>query len=198
MTFFKKSIFPVAAAFAILIALTGCEQPKVINDLSEASFNLINQDSAGVTFPQDFKGSYVVAAFIYTHCPDVCRITTANMSNISRQLQNAANVRFVEITFDPKRDTPSDLKNYMQLYGLNEEKFTMLTGKPSEVNALLDSLNIKTAISYTDTLKNGDIQYYFNHTDRILIIDKKGRVRFQYPGSLVPPENVIEDLNKLR
>ncbi len=196
--FFPENRLNQLFVFVILLVFTSCDQPPVIHNLSDASFHLVNQDSAAVNFPQDFKGNYVVAAFIYTHCPDICRITTANMSRINSMLNNKTNVHFVEITFDPERDTPSVLKSYMKTYGLDEEMFTMLTGKPAVVDSLLNKLNIKTAISYTDTSKTGKARYYFNHTDRILIIDKKGRVRFQYPGSLVPPENVIEDLNKLR
>src|SRR5699024_9226069 len=167
-------------------------------DLGDSSFSLVNQDSSNVEFPDDFAGDYVVAAFIYTNCPVICRITTGNMKRINKDLKNNDNVRFVEITFDPKRDTPSVLKDYMKLYKLDEAKFSMLTGRPAEVDSLLDRLNIQAAVSYRDTTKSGEVEYYLNHTDRIMVMDKKGRVRFQYPGSLVPPENVIEDLNKLR
>ncbi len=198
MKFSKKPLALFLACTLCLALLTNCEKPDVIHNLSEVSFSLVNQDSIAVSFPQDFKGNYTIAAFIYTHCPDVCRITTSNMVRISKNLKNKANVQFVEVTFDPERDTPAVLNDYMQLYSLDESKFTMLTGNPIEVDALLDSLDIKTAISYTDTSENGKVNYYFNHTDRIIIIDKKGRVRFQYPGSLVPPENVIEDLNSIR
>lgn len=194
----KKSFFSLLTGGVFLLLLAQCSSPKVVHDLSEASFTLVNQDSAAVNFPQDFKGEYVVAAFIYTHCPDVCRITTSNMKRISQKLKDAPKVNFVEITFDPKRDTPAVLRDYMTLYELEEPTFTMLTGDTSEVNALLKKLNIKTAVSYRDTTKSGKVKYYFKHTDRIIVMDKKGRVRYQYPGSLVPPKNVVEDLNKLR
>src|SRR5699024_1633091 len=153
---------------------------------------------AAVNFPQDFKGDYVIAAFISTHCPDICRITTATMKNISKQLEDTTNVEFVEITSDPKRDTPSVIKKYMQTYKLNTTQFTMLTGEPVVIDSWMSQVGIQAAVSYIDTTQSGDVQYTMNHTDRILIMDPQGRVRFQYPGSMVPPKNVIEDLNKLR
>lgn len=194
----KKYFLFIGALFLSAIFLVQCKQPEVINDLSGSSFSLFNQDSSAVKFPQDFEGKYVIAAFIYTNCPDVCRIITANMKRISTQLKDSKNVHFVEITFDPKRDTPSVLKDYMKLFKLDDSKFTMLTGRPAEVDSLLSQLKIKAAVSYTDTTKSGEVKYYLNHTDRIIVMDTQGRVRFKYPGSLVPPENIIEDLNKIR
>jgi len=195
---FCNSLFSIVTSCLLFALVTACSSPEVIHDLSDASFSVINQDSAAVNFPQDFKGDYVIAAFIYTHCPDICRITTANMKNISKQLEDTTNVEFVEITFDPKRDTPSALKKYMQTYKLNPTQFTMLTGEPVVIDSLMSQVGIQAAVSYVDTTQSGDVQYTMNHTDRILIMDPQGRVRFQYPGSMVPPKNVIEDLNKLR
>lgn len=198
MDFTKKSFLSIIVCTFSFVFVIQCKQPKIIHDLSDASYILVNQDSVQINFPKAFEGKYVIAAFIYTHCPDVCRIITANLKRISTKLKDSQNVAFVEITFDPKRDTPSVLKNYMRLYSLEKGKFTMLTGQPALVDSLLNRFGIKAAVSYTDTTKSGKLKYYYNHTDRIIIMDKKGRVRFQYPGSLVPPENVIEDLNKLR
>lgn len=178
--------------------LLSCNSPEVIHDLSDDSFTLVNQDSAIVQFPQDFKGHILVVGFIYTHCPDVCPIITAKLSNINNQLEDNSNVHFAEITFDPARDTPSVLKNYMQSFKLDAEKFTMLTGDSAEVNPALSKMDIQAKISYTKETDDGKTLYFMNHTNRILVMDKQGRVRFEYPGSAVPEKNIIEDIQKLR
>lgn len=190
--FFLPSIL-----FGLLFILSSCNSPEVINDLSDASFPLVDQDSISVDFPQDYKGKFLVVGFIYTHCPDVCGIITANMSNISNQISDP-DVHFVEITFDPKRDTPRVLKQYLQNYRLNEEKFSLLTGEPSVIDSLLSRMDIHAQISYTTTTDDGEELYFMNHTNRILIMDKEGRVRMEYPGSVVPPEIIIEDIQNLR
>lgn len=172
--------------------------PEVIHDLSNANFQLVNQDSSTVNFPSKFEGKYVVAGFIYTHCPDICNITTANLKNIADKMEDTTNVKFLAITFDPKRDTPSVLNSYMQTFNLDENQFSMFTGDSTSVDSVLNALDIDAKISYVETNENGERTYRMNHTDRISVMDPQGRVRFEYPGSRVPPEHVIEDLNKLR
>lgn len=180
------------------VYITGCNQPEVINDLSDDSFTMVNQDSTTVQFPQDFNGDILVVGFIYTHCPDVCPVITAKLSNINNQLENNDGVHFAEISFDPARDTPSVLKKYMQSFNLDPEKFTMLTGDSVTVDSALNKMDILAKIAYTKTNEEGDKSYLMNHTNRILVMDRKGRVRFEYPGSVVNEEHVIDDINRLR
>ena len=193
----KHNLFIITLLIATV--LTGCgDSPPVIHDLSNQNFELVNQDSATVNFPSDYDGKYLVVAFIYTHCPDICRVTTANMKNAYKQLDDTSDVQFVEITFDPKRDTPSVLKNYMQKYKLDENKFSMLTGDSASVDTLLSAMDVDTKISFRQTNDDGNKEYFMNHTDRIAVMDPQGRVRFEYPGSKVPVEHIVEDLNKIR
>lgn len=182
----------------ILIAAGGCEGPEVIHDLGNTRVQLLDQDSAAVQFPADFRGTRLVVGFIYTHCPDICPVTTANMRNALQQLRDTSDVHFVGITFDPARDTPAVLKQYMNNFRLPEQHFTMLTGDTAAIRTVLEQMDIKAAVSYRDTSAAGKPGYFMNHTDRISIMDSRGRVRFEYPGSVVPPEHIVEDLSKLR
>lgn len=174
-----------------------CSNDNAIKDLSDQSWQLLNADSAAVTFPGDFKGEISVVSFIYTHCPDVCTIITANMKNIQTRLQDTSGVQFIEISFDPRRDTPSVLKKYKELYGLNDQ-FTFLTGDTATVNSLLNKLDIVARKTRIDSLQDDENEYFMKHSNTIYLMDESGRIRAQYPASVVPPENVIEDLKKLR
>lgn len=197
MVFFYKRLFS-SLFFVSILVLCGCDKSEVIHDLSNADYQLVNQDSATVSFPSAYEGKYVVVGFIYTHCPDICNITTANLKNIANKMKDTANVQFLAITFDPQRDTPTVLDEYMQTFKLDEDRFTMLTGDSASVDSVLAAMDIQAAIAYRDTLESGEINYTMNHTDRIAVMDTRGRVRFEYPGSVVPPDYLIEDLNKLR
>lgn len=194
---FNKHSFLLLVLCTFLM-LMGCNQPEPIHDLSDKSFSLLNQDSTSVQFPADFEGKYLVVSFIFTHCPDICPVTTANMKNISTMLEDTADVEFIAITFDPRRDTPSVLKKYMQNFKLNENTFTMLTGDSTSITSVMNAMDIDAAVAYRDTTKEGEVNYTMNHTDRILVMDSKSRVRFEYPGSKVPPEHIVEDLQKIR
>ena len=68
---------------------------KVIDDMNDASFELINQDSIRVQFPEDFHGQYVVLGFVYTNYPDICPLITQNLIKIQKELDYPANVQFL-------------------------------------------------------------------------------------------------------
>ena len=174
------------------ILMIGCNSPEVMDDLSNRSWKLVNQDSAAVTFPGDFKGKILVNGYIFTNCRGVCPAITANMKKINSQISDVRDVQFVGITFDPMRDTPAVLKDYMQKFDLNEDRFTFLSGDSATVYSLLDRVGIRTEMQPDTT-----IGYRFNHTNQINLIDRRGRIRTEYGGSMVPPEHVVEDINRL-
>lgn len=186
----------VWAIFLLSIVLTSCG-PETIVDLGNKSFTLLNSDSTEVQFPDDYKGKTTVISFIYTHCPDVCPAITANMKNIQAELEDTTDIRFVELTFDPERDTPSALAKYKKLYDLNEQ-FSLLTGSSSEVDSLLNRLNIVAEKTQIDSLQKDSSDYFMNHSNTIYLMDKQGRIRTEYPANVVPPEHVSEDLQKIR
>ena len=187
----------LVAAVGLLLGLTACNNPQVIKDISGESYSLVDSDSSSVNFPADYQGHTTVMTFIYTHCPDVCSIITANMKNIQSGLNDTTNIRFVEISFDPERDTPSVLANYKDLYSLNDQ-FSLLTGQPSEVDSLLSTLEITALKTRIDSTQQDSSQYLMKHSNTIYIMDKEGRIRKEYPANVVPPKNVIEDLQQIR
>lgn len=190
-----KKIFVLL--FPILFIACG-NQPEVIEDMGDASFELLNQDSVAVTFPDDFEGDYVVMGFIYTNCPDICSLITQNLVKIQKDLNYPEDVQFIAATFDPVRDTPSALKKYGEAFNVGEN-FTFLTGDSTEVFALMDSVRVRSQVSLRDTTGDGRELYFINHSDKIMVLDKLSRVIFEYGGSQkMIPTIVKEDLNKVR
>ncbi|HET8865136.1 MAG TPA: SCO family protein [Gracilimonas sp.] len=172
--------------------------PEVIDDLGDASFELLNQDSVAVTFPDDFQGKYVVMGFIYTNCPDICSLITQNLMQIQQEMNYPDDVHFIAATFDPERDTPSVLKKYGEAFGV-DRNFTFLTGDSAEVFTMMDSVRVRSQISMTQTTDDGRELYFINHSDKIMVLDKQSRIIFEYGGSQpMIPNIVIEDLNKVR
>lgn len=202
---FKLQMYRVTSSIKVIISIVAvslftfsCDSPDVIKDLSEQSYPLLDQDSSRVSFPNDFQGNVTVVGFIYTNCPDVCSAITANMSNVNRQLGNKENVHFVGVTFDPKRDRPSVLNDYMQRFDLDEEQFTFVTGDTATVDSLLSAMDIVAKVSGRKKTDEGKELYFMNHTNRISLLDKQGRLRLEYSGSFSNPEQIIEGINKLR
>ncbi len=184
--------------FLPFLVLACGNRTDVIEDMGDESFELLDQDSTAVTFPDDFQGDYVVMGFIYTNCPDICSLITQNLVQIQKDMNYPEDVQFVAATFDPVRDTPSKLKQYGKAFGV-KDNFTFLTGDSTEVFALMDSARVRTQVSLRETTKDGREIYFINHSDKIMVLDKQARVIFEYGGSQkVIPSIVKEDLNKVR
>lgn len=184
--------------FAFILFI-GCQSgPEVIDDLSDTSFQLLNQDSVAVTFPDDYQGKYVVMGFIYTNCPDICPLITQNLVKIQRELNYPENVQFLGVTFDPERDTPSVLSDYKQVFKL-DKNFDFLTGNPETISAFMDSVRVRSQVSLSTTTSDGKEIYFMNHSDKIMVLDPKSRVIIEYGGSMPQvPNLIIEDFQSLQ
>lgn len=166
----------------------------VYQDLSKSSFQLINEDSVAVRFPQSYSGNVLVIGAIYTQCPDICAQVTANMVDVRRALDNPDGVRFVTVSFDPRRDTPARMNAYKSAFRVGDAPWPFLTGSSDTIDSLMSTLEINTQISSGDTTGT----YFIDHTDQITLVDSLGRIRYRYHGSGTPPEIIAEDINKLR
>ncbi len=184
--------------FFLLFVFIGCQSgPEVIDDLSDTSFQLLNQDSVTVTFPDDYQGKYVVMGFIYTNCPDICPLITQNLIKIQRELGYPENVQFLGVTFDPERDTPSVLSDYKQVFKL-DDNFDFLTGDATTISAFMDSVRVRSQVSLSTTTSDGKEIYFMNHSDKIMVLDPKSRVIIEYGGSMPQvPNLIIEDFQSL-
>lgn len=171
--------------------------PDALYNLSNESYPLRDTDSTLVNFPDDYKGDISVISFIFTSCPDVCPLITANMTNIQNELQDTSGVNFVEITFDPERDTPSELREYKELYGLNEQ-FSLLTAEPEILHPLLERLDIVAEKTFPDSVNQDSSNYNIRHSNIIYLMDESGYIRAEYPAHRVPPEHVTQDIQTLR
>ncbi len=187
----------IISSFFILFESCGNNLPVKKN--LKTSFILVNQDSSSVVFPDDFKGRVTVMSFMYTNCPDVCPLTTNNLRMIQEELRkdNIKGIQFVELSFDPDRDTPSILKKYANVRNIDEKNFQLLTGNKKIVDSLLKEMNIYAIPGDTIRFDNSGFTYSFIHTDRITLIDKQNRIRKEYKGSTVDKKEIIKDIKSL-
>ncbi|SDY85516.1 protein SCO1/2 [Modestobacter sp. DSM 44400] len=101
------------------------------------AFTLIDQDGQPFDFTAETAGKPTLLFFGYTHCPDVCPTT---MADISRALQDvprdvASRTRVVFVTTDPARDTPEALGPWLSLFDRQlPNRFIGLAGTQAEVD----------------------------------------------------------------
>lgn len=203
---FLRMVCGLALLGGLLLGGTGCQSNAesgldIVADLSDRSYALVDQDSSAVSFPDAYRGEVLVVGTIYTHCPDICSMITANMKTIRQQMASTDGVRFVTVTFDPRRDAPSTLSAYRRSFRIADDRWAFLTGDTTAVHALMRDLDVRhRAVTSEGTPVAPDTAqgYLINHTDQITLIDARGRIRGEYSGSRTPPDMLIEDINNLR
>jgi len=192
-----KSFFHKLLGFtALTLLLSACSSPA-LDDYSDVSYELTDQNGETVIFPDDYQGSPLVIGFIYTNCPDICSFITANVGKVYEEMSNPGDTKFVLVTFDPERDTPEVLKSYAQAFDMDREPFQFLTGDPETIDDFMKRVSVRTQESYSRELDDGDRMYFLNHSDKILLINENSELIFDYGGSMTPVNIIIEDLNKL-
>jgi protein SCO1 len=97
-------------------------------------YALVNQDGARVS--QDhFLGQIVIYNVAYTNCQDECAESWALMASMQRelaQIETEFPVTLVTISVDPN-DTPETLSRFAADYGIDLERWHLLTGDPEHL-----------------------------------------------------------------
>src|SRR3989304_2309990 len=174
------AIFPAAAlvAFALLGAVPALPAPS---PSPAPDFALINQDGARVSLHQ-FRGRLVILTFIYTHCPDICPLTTAKLVQVQNELKKRGwfgkKVVQLSMTFDPKRDTPAVMKAYAAKFKVDHTGWHFLSGAPATVMKVVQAYHVPVRPS----AKPGRI----DHGLPTLVIDPQGRILGFYNPHLHP------------
>jgi protein SCO1/2 len=179
--------------------LMSCNRLPVVYNLSEMNYIFLNQDSAQVSFPSAYEGKIVVMSFIYTHCPDICPLTTNNMQRLQDTLSmdGIKDVQFVTLTFDPNRDTPHVLKEYAAIRGINFKDWDFLSGSKANTDSVLYSIDVRYFPGDSSYTKDGQLIYYITHIDKSVLIDQNGKVRGTYGGSQLDFGRIVEDIKSL-
>ncbi len=195
----KKYSVILIILLLLLFSINSCKPTLPVEKRIYSSFQLINQDSAKVIFPNDFKGKILVIGFIFTNCPDICPLTTNNLQLIQQRLKNEKvnNVEVAALSFDPNRDTPKVLKKFAEIRDIDLDNFEFLTGEKNIVDSLISVMGVKAYSGDTTYTKSGEPVYFYVHTDRISLIDQNGNVRKEYRGSRIDLEEIISDIKSI-
>ena len=143
------------------------------------SFNLT--DSNGKEFlPNNFEGKWNVLFFGFTFCPDICPITMSMLSRIEKEIdsQELDKIRIFLVTVDPDRDSPDQLKVYLENFS---ENFIGLTGGLDQIYNFATRVNAP----FSPISNSKDPHYTVDHTGSIVLIDPNGN----YAGFFRAPHN---------
>lgn len=175
-------------------AMVHCAKPVFNNvDISNASYARdfsLRDTSGNHRTIGNWRGKLVIVFFGYTHCPDVCPATMAELARVRRDLgPDGARVQVLFVTLDPARDTPDLLARYVPGF---DPTFVGLTGSDAEIAAAAGEFRV-----FYQKVDGSDPQSYtFDHTAGSFVFDPDGHVRL-FLRAQATPEQIEADLRRL-
>ncbi|PTS82320.1 cytochrome c oxidase assembly protein [Pseudomonas sp. HMWF032] len=187
MTRTQITVFVLVAIVALVLGLTvnkvltskGQGDPTVLLDAgivllpqsrSLPELSLTNQDGQAVAVDQ-LKDQWSLLFFGYTFCPDICPATLAQLRQLQGQLppETLAKLRIVLVTVDPNRDTPEQLKKYLDYF---DAGFIGLTAEQATIQKLANAVSIPFIPA--DTSQEN---YTVDHSGNLVLIGPDGKQR---------------------
>ena len=143
---------------------------------------LVDQGSRAFSFAQ-LRGNAVVLSFIYTRCADprMCPLVSAKFARLQHAIGSAP-IRLLEISLDPRFDTPRVLREYGHAYGADPKRWTLATGAPASIAELAARFGIATQWTRPGTLV---------HTEAAIVVDREGRLAQTIDGNAWTPEQLL-------
>ena len=117
------------------IGVTIYPQARTLRD-----FQLLDQQGEFFT-KVDLQGSWNLVFFGFTHCPDICPLTMAELGQFYAGLDFNQDVkpRVLLVTVDPEQDNPESMAAYLANYN---EEFIGLSGDPEQISQLAAQLYV--------------------------------------------------------
>jgi protein SCO1/2 len=186
----------ILALFFLLASLASAQSGKsdayrgglVTPPLPKPRFVLTDTSGGPFDFWNRTAGSVTLLFFGYANCPDECPMHMANIGAALKKLPPgvADRVKLVFVTTDPARDTPVELRRWLDSFDRN---FIGLTGTEAAIKAVQKATGVPVA-QKTEP-RNGN--YAVAHANFVVAYTKDNLAHVIYPGG-VSKDNWIHDL----
>lgn len=145
------------------------------------SFSLRQSDGTALV-PGELKGHWTLVFLGFTHCPDVCPTTLAEMARAQKQwaaLPEASRPRVLFVSVDPERDTPDRIGEYAHAF--HRDTLAATADIPA-LEGFAKSLSMVFAKVPAPDGAPAD-QYSVDHSASMAVLDPQGRMA----GIIQPP-----------
>jgi protein SCO1/2 len=125
--------------------------------------------------------------FGFTHCPDVCPTTLLEVTNLLGALGvDADRLSILFVSVDPERDTPDQLRQYLNSF---DPRIVGLTGTETQIGAVAKGWS-----AFYNKLPEDDGTYTIVHSAYIYLMDHNNRLA----DTMGFQETETEQLAKIR
>ncbi|MER6810240.1 SCO family protein [Spirillospora sp. NPDC000708] len=181
-----------AAAATTTASPTGGTAVRLNRPLPKPELTLTDDRGKSFDLVKQTAGKPTLMYFGYTHCPDVCPTTMADLANAVKKLPagDQKQLRVIFVTTDPARDTPERLHRWLAAF---DDRFIGLSGDFAAVQKAARSLGV----AVEKPVKNTDGTYTVTHGAEVLAFSPADdRVHMIYTSGTTT-ERYAADLPKI-
>jgi protein SCO1 len=134
-----------------------------------------------------YHGKALLVTFLYTHCPDVCPLITANL-RVAQNLmgpKTAAETQIVAVSVDPHGDTPRTVAAFLKVHEMTG-RMQYLIGSPKELGQTWQKWGVGSE-------NDGSQPEFINHSALVYGITASGVLKTVYIGSSFKPSEIAHD-----
>jgi protein SCO1/2 len=142
----------------------------------------LNQSDGTQLVPGELKGHWTLVFLGFTHCPDVCPTTLAELARAQKQwasLPESTRPRVLFVSVDPERDAPDRIGEYAHAF--HRDTLAATADIPA-LEKFTRSLSLVFAKVPAGDGRPAD-QYTIDHSATIVVLDPQARMA----GVILPP-----------
>jgi protein SCO1/2 len=134
-----------------------------------------------------YRGKAVLVTFLYTHCPDVCPLITADL-RVAQNLMGATagKAQIIAVSVDPRGDTPQTVGAFLKVHGMTG-RMKYLIGSARELSHVWKQWGVGSEVDTTQP-------DFVNHSALVYGVDASGRLRTVYVSNDWKPSEVAHDV----
>ena len=154
------------------------------------NFAFVDQDSQLVN-NATFDGKIYAVDFFFIHCPTICPKVKANGLRIYQKFLNDDRFMLLSHSIDTKNDTVAALKRHADKLNIDAKKWRFVTGARDSIFGIADDY-------FSIAKENPDAPGGFDHSGRIILVDKNRHVRAFCNGTdAEDTDRFIRDIERL-
>jgi protein SCO1/2 len=192
------AILVIAGGVAVVTQGSGSNRPQLPGNVSSASSSsfigsvasplkpapalaLHNYLSKAVNI-DSYRGKAVLVTFLYTNCPDVCPLITANLRVALSMMspKQVANTQIIAVSVDPRGDTPKAVAAFLKRHEMTG-RMQYLIGSAHELAHVWQEWNVGSE-------QDAQQPQLVNHTGLVYGISASGKLTTLYASNFKPSD----------
>lgn len=150
----------------------------------------INQDGKSMAL-SDFREHPIIFSMVYLSCKYTCPTVVSEIQNLVSKLtlKEKNKIRVVLVSFDPKHDTPDEMRKFLIKRNLDPKIWNFLThSDEKKIRELAAAINFKYKKDNTGE---------FTHSFVVAVYDTEGVLRAKLNGVNQSKDALIKEIQKI-